>query len=384
MYHLGMGTVLGVLTTWGYRTCYYQTEGPQGIKHLGGFGTHLRLLLSAAINIFGMWYWMHGVTPGDSSLMHDVGPCGNVYTFMFAKVNAAGRIRIFYIIVSTFWTIYFGIMILASPIAGIVRAKRIVALSRRKRYQTSHMLHIATGYNYRELRLIFQALRAFNFFWMAWSMITVEFVLNYNHVDSVLGPGGRIYFPSQLIPMIIGAFSFVRLVYLKFEKIRYNEAEPTATVAREPTIEGSPQPKPKGKDLVRLFAPPKGVPRTASDFEPPKDTDIDRRVQHDPTWLRYLVAYLPWLSLLPRWTGRDEVSRSPRDPEKQNDKGHNSLEDSPGPSVEGRGKRSTEPLTFSNSIASDSDATHHDRTAVERTPSRFSLAGIMNRRQRTI
>ena len=210
-------------------------------------------------------------------------------------------------------------------------------------------------------------------------MITIEMTLNYNHVDAVLGPGNRVYFPSQLIPMIIGAFSFCRLLYLKFEKIRNgDDVEPT--VSYEPPIEGEPQPRPKGKDLVRLFAPPKGVPRKASDFKDPVADDIDARVEGDKVWLRYLVAYLPWLSLLPRWQSRDHGPRRVTDPEKHNGSDQDTLRGLPD-AVGQRAPIIDTPLHFSNSLIDDSD--HTDRDAVQRSRSRW-MPSKDSRRETTI
>lgn len=148
--HLGTGTTLSVLSTWGYRTCQYQQEGPEATKHYGGIGTHLRLALSGAISAFSVWFWHTAILPGNEDLINDVGPCGTVYTFMFVKVQADGPIRIFYIIASMFWTVYFCVMILVAPLAGVVRFQRIVALTRAQRFRTSHRLHIATGFNYKQ------------------------------------------------------------------------------------------------------------------------------------------------------------------------------------------------------------------------------------------
>lgn len=148
MIHLGMGSVLSVLTTWGYRTCFYTAEGPQATRHFGGFGTHLRLLLSLAISLFSLWFWVDAIMPDDTHLLTDYGPCATVYTFMFGKVKANGGIRVFYIITSAFWVVYFGIMLLVAPIAGWLRLQRIIKLSRFQRFRTTAKLHIATGFNY--------------------------------------------------------------------------------------------------------------------------------------------------------------------------------------------------------------------------------------------
>jgi hypothetical protein len=60
--HLSGGTIFGILSIWGYRTSLYTLEGPKAIKHFGGFGTHFRLLVTLAISIFGLWFWMFGVS----------------------------------------------------------------------------------------------------------------------------------------------------------------------------------------------------------------------------------------------------------------------------------------------------------------------------------
>lgn len=129
-------------------------------------------------------------------------------------------------------------------------------------------------------------------------MLTVEMTLNYNHVKAVLGPGGRIYFPSQLIPMILGGFTFTRLVWKKFVQSRQrNSVDPPIEQPLSPTPE-------KGvsttRNLMTLMSPPSPVVKKerAPKFE---DKDIDSRMlTAGPGW-RMLVSYLPWISLLPRF-----------------------------------------------------------------------------------
>ena len=141
--HLSGGTVFSVLSLWGYRTCHYKTEGPKGIRHFGGVGTHLRLLLSMAVACYGLWFWMIGIRPHSTSM--DDGPCATVYTFMFAKVRAAGGVRVFYIMVCIMCIIYFGIMLLASSIAGYARLAKIIRLAKLGKWRTTTRLHYATG-----------------------------------------------------------------------------------------------------------------------------------------------------------------------------------------------------------------------------------------------
>jgi len=144
--HLSGGTIFSVLSVWGYRTCHYQEEGPKGIRHFGGFGTHLRLLLSLAVSCYGLWFWLTGITNGVVQHEGDEnGPCATVYTFMFAKVRAAGGIKIFYIIVCILCVIYFGIMLLASSLAGYARLAKMINLARQHKWRSTSKLHFATG-----------------------------------------------------------------------------------------------------------------------------------------------------------------------------------------------------------------------------------------------
>jgi len=200
-------------------------------------------------------------------------------------------------------------------------------------------LHIATGFNYKQLRYIFYFLRAFNFFWIVWSMVTVEFTLNYNHVVAVLGPQGRIYFPSQLIPMIIGAFTLTRLLYKKLEYARGgDDVEPT--VVREATIDGPPQPMPSRKNMFKLWAPPTSHVHPGTNHMP-EDEDVDPRMDGKPAWVRYLVAYLPWLSLLPSLQKRssnqsgqgDHATANSPDVEAHGKSDEDTLQGSPDPGV---------------------------------------------------
>lgn len=160
--HLSGGTIFGILSLWGYRTRHYFDEGPGAIRHFGGFGTHSRLILSLGISVYGLWYWLFAVTGslipmgsplevGDLAVMPPNSPdCATLYTFMFAKVRADGGIRIFYIIICILCTVYFGIMLLTSSIAGWARVQKILALSRQKRWADTSRLRFATGFNYHE------------------------------------------------------------------------------------------------------------------------------------------------------------------------------------------------------------------------------------------
>jgi len=158
--HLSGGTIFGILSLWGYRTRQYLDNGPQGIRFFGGFGTHGRLIVSLAVSIYGLWYWLVGVNgalirmggPGDET--DDPAPnppeCQQLYTFMFGKVKADGGIRIFYILVCVACIVYFGVMLLASSLAGWSRLNKMIELARTKRWADSSRLRFATGFKYGE------------------------------------------------------------------------------------------------------------------------------------------------------------------------------------------------------------------------------------------
>jgi hypothetical protein len=156
------GTIFGILSLWGYRTRHYFDEGPMAIRHFGGFGTHARLVLSLGISIYGLWYWVFAVkgslvamgSPlevGDQAIDPPNSPdCVTLYTFMFAKVRADGGLRIVYILICILCTIYFGIMLLASSIAGRARLQRMIGLAKQKRWADTSRLRFATGFKYHE------------------------------------------------------------------------------------------------------------------------------------------------------------------------------------------------------------------------------------------
>jgi hypothetical protein len=155
--HLSAGTMFGVLSIWGYRTSQYIEEGPQAIRHFGGFGTHARLIVTLAVSIFGLWFWLFGVTgalapmgPNDGSEPPNPPECGELYTFMFTKVRATGGIRFFYIFVCVCCIVYFGIMLLASTLAGYSRVRKMIELARGGRWADTSRLRFATGFKYKE------------------------------------------------------------------------------------------------------------------------------------------------------------------------------------------------------------------------------------------
>jgi len=62
--HLSGGFIFGIFSPWGYRTRRYVDNGPKAIRFFGGFGTHARLIVSLAVSVYDLWYWMFAVIGG--------------------------------------------------------------------------------------------------------------------------------------------------------------------------------------------------------------------------------------------------------------------------------------------------------------------------------
>lgn len=150
MIHLGTGSIFGVISIWGYRTCAYSIEGPIATRHFGGFGTHFRLVLSASICAFSVWFWYAAVKPNTTYLTNDVGPCATLHTFMFADVRADGGVRIFYIMASIIATIYFCAQVLVATLSGYIRVARLLTMSKLERFRTASRLRCSVGLNYKQ------------------------------------------------------------------------------------------------------------------------------------------------------------------------------------------------------------------------------------------
>jgi hypothetical protein len=109
---------------------------------------------------------------------------------------------------------------------------------------------------------------------MTYSIISVELTLVWNHLPSVL-PGATqsgtpmIIKPAQLLPLLVGLFQVVRILYLAASRLN-----------RLSAIKG-----PKKEEV--------GLKRPNSGGE----------MQGQRAY-RYLIAWLPWLSQLPPWKKR--------------------------------------------------------------------------------
>lgn len=162
------------------------------------------------------------------------------------------------------------------------------------------------------LDILFKINCVFNLIWIAISAAKVELAVTWNYVRDVIGPNGNIDYPAQLLPMLIGALGFIRILWLMFKRWRWpedesNEEEEVQQKSAMPP--GAPPGTPGvGLGLLSPQTPFSDAP-TAND-----ETDYDDSVTQGRSFAtRYLVAYLPWLSQFEFW---------------KNPKGHQSLQNS--------------------------------------------------------
>ena len=120
---LSSGFLFSCFSIWGYRTSYYQKEGPKAIKRFGGLGTHCRLILTAAISVYGTWFWLKGVKDG---LITSPDPdCQEIFTWFFAYLPVTGGIDTLYIIITIGCSLYYCAMIAAAAFAVFFKLFRI-------------------------------------------------------------------------------------------------------------------------------------------------------------------------------------------------------------------------------------------------------------------
>jgi hypothetical protein len=114
----------------------------------------------------------------------------------------------------------------------------------------------------------------------------IELTLNYNHMLSVVAQTGAIGTPAQLLPFIIGAISFLRILYLIYKESKE---------AAEKAAEESDLPPLTFMQTVRKLISP------SARWGPPATTDHDDSYMVHPWHRRYIVSWLPWLTVSKFW-----------------------------------------------------------------------------------
>jgi hypothetical protein len=145
-------------------------------------------------------------------------------------------------------------------------------------------------------------LRVGNLLWLLFSAVMVECTLNFNSIGGVLGGMGRkntIALPGQLLPFLIGLLGFVNLMYTVFIE-KYVNAQPSEMSALTAAVEASLQPAIVGAKGASGGAEPMPIgPDGITTTPEAADAQSYRGSQIHRSWgIRYLVGWLPWLSLL--------------------------------------------------------------------------------------
>lgn len=125
---LSCGFLFSCFSVWGYRTSYYQKEGPAAIKRFGGLGTHCRLILIAAISVYGAWFWWEGLEDGITA--SDVPGCEKIYTWFFTYLPVQGGIDKLYIVMTIGCSIYYCTMLI---VAGLTLVFKLHVLRLKKK-----------------------------------------------------------------------------------------------------------------------------------------------------------------------------------------------------------------------------------------------------------
>lgn len=141
------GTIWSVLSLWGYRTCVYRKEGADGIRRFGGFGTHLRLMLGAAIAGYSIWFWTIGIRGIAHGGLDPYSPdvpqaCTDVSVF---SVPISGSVRYITLSIGISSVVYTFLLTLAAPLAAVTRIRKMISFMRSGQYASSTRLRYATG-----------------------------------------------------------------------------------------------------------------------------------------------------------------------------------------------------------------------------------------------
>ena len=155
----------------------------------------------------------------------------------------------------------------------------------------------------RRLKFIFNLNRVWNFFWMILCAVIIELTLMQNHMLGALATYGQITYPSQLLPLVIGAASFIRVLFLIYAEAREKQDEKKKGKKGRRDANPTPEQLLKrrqsfGIHVRKAFSPNLGkrssvfFSRSASLFEKEKIANASR-----PRLVRYMLSWLPWVGL---------------------------------------------------------------------------------------
>jgi hypothetical protein len=152
------------------------------------------------------------------------------------------------------------------------------------------------------LKFLFKMFRVFNLFWIIFCALMVEMTLNKNNMLQMLAQHSQIQYPAQLLPLLIGGLSFIRVLWLIYAEGRDRVKEQkTSNQERFNRHETMTKPSLRngyglGREFWKILSPAKR-PSDAPIFEVEPVLSAMLRPWHH----RYLVALLPWLSTFDSW-----------------------------------------------------------------------------------
>jgi hypothetical protein len=168
------------------------------------------------------------------------------------------------------------------------------------------------------LKFLFNILRVFNLGWIVFCAVLIELTLNENHMLRTLAKWGDIAFPAQLLPLLVGVLSFARVLWFMLldwvdtgdEAVIADPAHPHRSAAAK-SLRGRLRLLPSWNDAKQR--------RPVAGTKPNDGED-----RHKPIHYRWVVGYLPWLSVFPFWRRelRDIENVAPTESESQAQKPH--------------------------------------------------------------
>ncbi|KAK5104630.1 hypothetical protein LTS08_002521 [Lithohypha guttulata] len=320
------GTTWGVLSLWGYRTCVYRKEGLNGIRKFGGFGTHLRLLLGAGVSWYAIWYWSVG-TEGLPKGLDQFGTvddsCRKDMVTMF-ELPLKGIASNAALGVSSVSGAYSIAIVLATPIAAVTRVGKIVHFLRGGQYASTTRLRYATGATKEQMIVMSKMLCVFNLWWIIFAMVVIEFTLDENRATGVLITNARtadtrILEPSQLLPMLIGTFSFIRILFIAFEHWRSPDGDITPSLGRNASNRNAKAKRDsmQGLNILKLFSSSNAKSQECAHADESHDSQQTWDGEHNDAYYnlhsrlntsrRILITVLPWFSLLWFWPWSEDI-----------------------------------------------------------------------------
>jgi hypothetical protein len=152
------------------------------------------------------------------------------------------------------------------------------------------------------LKFLFKMFRVLNLFWIIFCAIMVEMTLTKNNMLQMLAQHSQIQYPAQLLPLLIGGLSFIRVLWLIYAEGRDRvKVEKTSNQERFNRHETMTKPTLRngyglGREFWKILSPA-NRPRDAPIFEVEPVLPAMLRPWHH----RYLVALFPWLSAFESW-----------------------------------------------------------------------------------